>query len=91
MSFQWDPQKAKINLEKHGISFEKAKQVFEDPLFLTYADPDHSFEERRFVIMGVVPDGRLLIVSYTDRDRETRIISARPATRQERRNYESEL
>lgn len=91
MSFQWDPQKAKINAQKHGISFEEAKQVFDDPLFLTYADPDHSFEERRFVIMGELADGRLLIVSYTDRDRETRIISARPATRQERRNYESEL
>jgi len=91
MSFQWDPQKARINFQKHGISFEEAKQVFDDPLFLTYADPDHSFEERRFVIMGKLLDGRLLIVSYTDRDRETRIISARPATRQERRNYESEL
>ena len=91
MSFQWDPQKARINFQKHGISFEEAKQVFDDPLFLTYADPDHSFEERRFVIMGELPDRRLLIVSYTDRDQDTRIISARPATRQERRNYESEL
>ena len=91
MSYQWDPQKARINLQKHGISFEEAQKVFDDPLFLTYADPDHSIEERRFVIMGELPDGRLLIVSYTDRDRETRIISARPATRQERRNYESEL
>ena len=91
MSYQWDPQKARINLQKYGISFEEAQKVFNDPLFLTYADPDHSFEERRFVIMGELPDGRLLIVSYTDRARETRIISARPATRQERRNYESEL
>jgi uncharacterized protein len=91
MSFQWDPQKARSNLQKYGISFEEAERVFDDPLFLIYADPDHSIEERRFVIMGELPDGRLLVVSYTDRNGETRIISARPATRQERKNYESEL
>ena len=57
MSFQWDPQKAITNLQKHRTSFEEAREVFNDPLFLTYADADHSFEEHRFVIMGELPDG----------------------------------
>jgi uncharacterized protein len=90
INFQWDPEKAASNLRKHGISFEEAKQVFNDPLFLVFADLDHSFEERRFVMMGELQDGRLLIVSYTDRNEATRIISARPATRKERKTYESE-
>jgi uncharacterized protein len=90
MDFQWDPEKAAGNLRKHGISFEEVKQVFSDPLFLTFADLDHSFEERRFVMIGELRDGRLVVVSYTDRDQITRIISARPATRQERKTYESE-
>jgi uncharacterized protein len=91
MQFDWDPEKASVNLAKHGISFETALQVFDDPLFLTFADLDHSFQERRFLIMGELPDGRLLVVSYTDRDPQTRLISARFATRQERKTYESEL
>ena len=91
MRFDWDPEKASSNLAKHGISFEEATQVFDDPLFLTFADLDHSFQERRFIIMGERVDGRLLVVSYTDRNQQTRLISARYATRQERKTYESEL
>ncbi len=91
MQFDWDPEKASGNLANHGISFETATQVFNDPLFLTFADLDHSFQERRFIIMGELADGRLLVVSYTDRNQQTRLISARLATRQERKTYESEL
>jgi uncharacterized protein len=91
MQFDWDPEKASGNLAKHGISFETATQVFDDPLFLTFADLDHSFQERRFIIMGELADGRLLVVSYADRNQQTRLISARLATRQERKTYESEL
>jgi uncharacterized DUF497 family protein len=52
MPVDWDPEKARKNLAKHGISFNEATRVFDDPLFLTFADLDHSFQERRFIIMG---------------------------------------
>jgi uncharacterized protein len=91
MQLDWDPEKARKNLVKHRISFDEAIRVFDDPLFLTFADLDHSFQERRFIIMGELADGRLLVVAYTDRDNQTRLISARLATRQERKTYESEL
>lgn len=91
MQFDWDPEKASRNLAKHGISFDEATRVFEDPLFLAFADLDHSFQERRFIIMGELVDGRLLVVAYTERNNQIRLISARLATRQERQTYESEL
>lgn len=91
MLFDWDEEKAKSNLAKHGISFDEATSVFDDPLFLTFADPEHSVLEQRFLIMGESARGRLLVVSYTDRQDITRLISARPATRKERKAYESEL
>ena len=84
-------QQRRKNLVQHRISFEEARWVFDDPLFLTFADLDHSFQERRFIIMGELSDGRLLVVSYTDFDNITRLISVRPATRLERKTYESEL
>ena len=91
MLFDWDEEKAKSNLAKHGISFDEAASVFDDPLFLTFADPEHSLQEQRFLIMGESARGRLLVISYTDRKDITRLISARPATRKEREAYESEL
>jgi uncharacterized DUF497 family protein len=91
MLFDWDEEKAKRNLDKHGVSFDEAKSVFYDPLFLTFADPEHSVGERRFIIMGESAKGRLLVVSYTDRIKTTRLISARLATTQERKAYESDL
>jgi uncharacterized DUF497 family protein len=63
----------------------------EYPLFLTFADPTHSIQEQRFIIMGESARGRLLVVSYTERQNTTRLISVRPATRKERKAYESEL
>ena len=88
MQFEWDPKKARANLHKHGVSFNEAATVFLDHLSLTGDDPDHSVSEERFVTFGVSSAGRLLVVAHTERDDRTRIISARPATRPERKLYE---
>lgn len=88
MEFEWDVEKAEANLKKHGVSFQEAATVFGDPLAITYFDPDHSQDEDRFITFGHSSDGRLLVISHTDRDERTRIISARPATRKERKQYE---
>ncbi len=91
MDFEWDEEKAKANLKKHKVSFEEAETVFDDPLFLIFADPDHSFDEKRFIIMGESNKKRLLVVSFTERAPKTRLISARTTTRAERKNYEEEI
>ena len=88
MRFEWDPSKAAGNLARHGVSFEEAATVFRDVLSATGADPDHSFDEDRFVTIGVSTAGRLLAIAHTDRDDTIRIISARPATPNERVIYE---
>jgi uncharacterized protein len=90
MEFEWDPDKAARNFAKHGVSFQDAATVFGDPLAITYFDPDHSEEEDRFLTFGHSSDGRLLVVSHTDRGDQTRIIIARRATRKERKSYEEE-
>lgn len=89
LDFEWDQNKADANVRKHGVSFEEAATVFGDPLSLTAYDPDHSLEEDRFITMGTSSDGRLLLVSHTDRDDRIRLISARVATKRERRAYEN--
>jgi hypothetical protein len=88
MEFEWDAAKAARNLAKHGIAFWEAATVFGDPLALTFYDPDHAGAEDRFLTFGCSDNGRLLVVSHTDREGRTRIISARWATRGERRIYE---
>lgn len=88
MEFEWDPEKSKSNLRQHGVSFEEAATVFYDALSITVPDPDHSFDETRYVIVGVSHEGRLLIVSHADRGDRIRIISARELTRDERSAYE---
>jgi uncharacterized protein len=90
MEFEWNPDKAKSNDEKHNVSFEEAATVFDDSLSVTFPDPDHSIGESRYVIIGLSRFGQLLIVDHTDRGEKTRIISARKATRQERTFYEQE-
>jgi len=87
MVFEWDPNKARRNIEKHGISFEEAATAFEDPLSFTRFDPDHSEDEDRFLLLGATRAGRLVVVSHTDRGESIRIISARLASRRERRTY----
>ena len=88
MKFEWDKEKAASNLRKHDVSFEEASTAFADDLSLTGDDPDHSHVERRLVTFGVSSAGRLLAVSHTERAGHIRIISARPATRAERKFYE---
>jgi uncharacterized protein len=86
--FEWDRAKADGNIAKHTVSFEEATTALADPLSTTGVDPDHSLGEERFITFGVSTRGRLLVVAHTDRDDIIRIISAREATRAERKIYE---
>lgn len=86
--FEWDPEKAAANLRKHGVPFEEASTVFGDPLAMNMPDPDHSLNEERFILLGLSHRLRLLVVAYAERGMRTRLINAREATRQERRQYE---
>ena len=89
MQFEWDAWKAARNLAKHGISFDEASTVFGDPLAGTIPDPGRSVEEERLVTIGHSDRGTLIVVIHVERGSRTRIISARRATRRERRRYES--
>ena len=89
MQFEWDPAKALRNLAKHGVSFDEASTVFGDPLAGTISDPQRSADEERLVTIGYSDRGPLIVVVHVERDSRTRIISARRATRRERRRYES--
>jgi len=86
--YEWDPEKAKRNLREHGVSFEEAATVFLDRLAMTYPDPDHPDEEDREITIGYSASQRLLFVSHVQRRNRTRIISAREATRRERKQHE---
>ena len=88
MEFEWESAEAESNERKHGVSFAEAMTVLADTLSLTGYDPDHSEEEDRYITMGLSAEGRLLVVSHTDRGDKVRIISARKASRRERRDYE---
>jgi uncharacterized DUF497 family protein len=88
MEFEWDDAKSEANERKHGLPFAEAMTVFADPLALTGYDPRHSDDEDRYITMGTSEAGRLLIVSHTDRGDKVRLISAREASRRERRDYE---
>ena len=89
MDFEWNPDKASSNKKKHGITFSEALTVFNDPLELMIADPDHSLDEFRFLSIGKSDKGKLQIVSYTEKQNDIiRIISSRKATRMERKQYE---
>ena len=85
---EWDPVKAQTNLKKHQVSFEEASTVFEDPLFITFLDVKHSMDEERYITLGLSAAHRLLLIANTEREGVTRIISARKATKNERRFYE---
>ena len=88
LTFEWDANKARTNLAKHGIGFEEASTVFGDNLSLTIPDPLHSEVEDRFVTVGTSHRGKLLVVVHTERGENIRIISARPASRREPKSYE---
>jgi uncharacterized DUF497 family protein len=88
IAFEWDRGKDSANRQKHGVGFAEASTVFDDPLSITIADPDHAIDEERFVIVGMSSKRSLLIVVHTIRGERIRLISARSATKHERRNYE---
>lgn len=89
MKFEWDAAKANANYRKHRVTFDAAARAFEDELSATFPDPDHSRGETRLITYGLASDGRLLVVSHTERDGVIRIISARVATPKERKRYEA--
>jgi uncharacterized protein len=92
IQFDWDEKKAEINLRRHRVSFEEAETVFGDSLARIFQDEEHSYEEKRHGIVGHSSKGRLLIVSYTERDNDTiRIISARVTTPKESREYANRI
>lgn len=90
LSFEWDENKNEINKKKHGISFETAQEVFYDDNAILFDDPDHSVGEERFLIIGMTRSLKVCIVShcYRDQDNVIRLISAREATKHERKTYE---
>ena len=88
MDFEWHPQKADINIKKHGVSFEEASSVFGDSLSVTYPDPDHSIQEERFLMIGLSNKHRILVISHMYYNETVRIISARQTTKREQRFYE---
>lgn len=88
MEFDWDEAKARRNLLRHGVGFHEAATVFGDSLAITFSDPDHSVGEERLLTFGTSLNGRLLAVIHAARGSSVRIISARRATRRERKIYE---
>jgi uncharacterized DUF497 family protein len=88
--FDWDDEKAAINLRKHGVDFEEAKTVFEDPFALILPDELHSDDEERWIILGLSIVARVLLIVHTERSERLRIISARQATPSEREQYEQQ-
>lgn len=88
IGFEWDARKKAANWLKHGVTFREASTVFGDPLSITIPDPDHGTNEERSVIIGMSNKPRLLVVVHTIRQDRVRLISARVATKRERRNYE---
>ncbi len=88
MQFEWDITKAERNLAKHNVRFEEAVTVFGDPLSVTFDDPEHSQDEDRYVIIGLSKASRLLVIAHIERGEMIRLISAREATRDERKAYE---
>ena len=85
--FEWNAAKAASNLKKHGVGFDEATTVFADVQAINQPDPMHSQDELRFVLLGKSRSGRVLVVCYTERGSRTRLITSRPASRKERRQY----
>jgi uncharacterized DUF497 family protein len=88
LTFEWDSRKARSNLAKHGVGFQEASTIFGDPLSLTVPDPEHSLSEERYITVGRAFSGKLFVVVHTERGDNIRIISARRASRRERKFYE---
>jgi len=88
LNFEWDEEKAEANVKKHRVSFDEATTVFIDPFSITIPDPAHSVDEQRYIDLGSSDKGRVLVVVYTERGSNVRIISCRKATSSERKLYE---
>ena len=88
LRFEWDEEKAAANLKKHKVTFDEATTVFIDPLSITVPDPGYSVDEQRYIDLGSSEKGRVLVVVYTERGSNIRIISCRKATSSERKLYE---
>jgi hypothetical protein len=88
MKFEWDPQKAINNLQKHQVDFDEASTIFDDPLFITFLDEEHSSNEERYITIGLSSKNRLLMVAHTERIDTIRIISARKVTKNEEKFYQ---
>lgn len=87
LQFEWDENKAIKNVEKHRVSFEEAATVFDDLMFVTFVDEEHSVDEERYITIGLSSRGQLLILAHTDREGQIRIISARKVTKKEELYY----
>lgn len=87
MLFEWDENKNQTNITKHGIDFQEASTAFGDPMALDFDDPDHSLGEYRLLLLGMTITQRHVVISYTEREDQIRIISAREMTRNEKRIY----
>jgi uncharacterized DUF497 family protein len=87
LDFEWDADKANRNVEKHRVSFEEAATVFDDPMFITFIDDEHSIDEERYITIGLSSRGRLLVLAHADRKDRVRIICARRATKKEEQFY----
>ena len=87
LQFEWNPDKATRNFEKHKVSFDEARTVFDDPMFVTVIDDEHSNDEERYITIGLSRKARLLVVAHTDRSGQVRIISVRKATGKEELFY----
>jgi uncharacterized DUF497 family protein len=85
--FEWDPAKSSRNLAKHDVSFDEASTVFDDDIFITLLDEEHSQTEERYITIGLSNKKRLLLVAHTEREGRIRIISARKATKNEEKFY----
>lgn len=85
--FEWNPEKAKKNLKKHGVSFEEASTIFDDPQYIRFLDEEHSAEEERYITIGMSIKARLLMAAHTARKNLIRLISARKATKNEEKFY----
>ena len=90
LQFDWNPEKAASNLKKHEVSFEEVATVFDDPAFITLLDEAHSHSEERYLTIGLSASNRLLLIAHAERAGKVRLISARKATKNERRFYEED-
>jgi uncharacterized protein len=87
LHFEWHPEKARRNLQKHQVGFAEAQTIFDDPQFIAFLDEEHSVNEERIIAIGLSNQNRLLMVAYTERNERIRIISARKATKHEEKFY----